>query len=190
MRLYIETNFIIGAAKRQDHRAHDLLQVPTHALAIALPDVCVMEAWSTFEREQKEQQGFERDLRQQIIQLRRDLSLPARHLSNALAQAQVDYTKRLNEAETHFAQTLQDVVNRVEIMALTPAALNASLTTQIMEKSKDNLILTMILAHALGHPNAEAALLTGDTEFKTHAEKAGLKYFSKTEAFLGWFSHR
>lgn len=190
MRLYIETNFIIGAAQRQDHRADDLLQVPTYALAIALPDICIMEAWSTFEREQKEQQGFERDLRQQIIQLRRDLSLPARHLSSALAQAQVDYTKRLNEAETDFAQTLQNVGNRVEMMALTPTVLNASLTARILEKPRDNLILAMILSHARVHAAPEAALLTGDTEFKIHAEKAGLKYFSKTEAFLGWFSHR
>lgn len=190
MLLYIETNFIMGAAKRQDHKADDLLKVPANALTIVLPDVCVMEAWATFEREQKAQQSFARDLEQQVIQLSRDLSVSVRNLSNALAQSQVDYVNRLNEAEAHFQATLQTVSNRVEMVALTPAALQRSLVTQSMEKPRDNLILAMIVHHARTHPSPEAALLTGDTEFKSHAEQAGLNYFSRTEAFLGWFSHR
>lgn len=44
--LYIETNFVVGAARGQDPDADALLGVPSKALRILLPSVCVMETLS------------------------------------------------------------------------------------------------------------------------------------------------
>ena len=52
MILYLETNFIMGAAMGRDASADFLLRHTSAELRIALPAVCLMEAWSSFEDEQ------------------------------------------------------------------------------------------------------------------------------------------
>ena len=91
MILYLETNFIVGAALGRDKTSDALLQASSTDLQIALPSVCVMEAGSVFEDERKRRNAFRQTLDQQISQLRRDETSPhAKALFQYLQQASTE----------------------------------------------------------------------------------------------------
>ena len=52
--LYVETNFPIGIAKGQDPEAAEFLESDSLDVQIAIPGVCVMEAFSVWEFEEKQ----------------------------------------------------------------------------------------------------------------------------------------
>ncbi len=91
MIVYIETNFLMGAAMGRDANAYELLEVPADELRIVLPSVCIMEAWSTFEQIKKARNQFKQTLDDQISQLRRDItSSHASSLLSHLERAAID----------------------------------------------------------------------------------------------------
>jgi hypothetical protein len=65
---------------------------------------------------------------------------------------------------------------------------------EIMDDPTDDIILATIIDHAQRHPAEEQVVLTGNSKhFDTAEVRAALRnvgidhYFSRTEAFLGWF---
>ncbi|MDQ3814448.1 MAG: hypothetical protein M3347_10915 [Armatimonadota bacterium] len=191
MILYIETNFIIGRTRGQDAKADEILKISRKKLNIALPDICIMEAWSAFENMQGRRRQLADELSRQAHELKRDLISPYSKLQVvSLEQASLDIANGLNDSELHFRDTLAKVAYRAELITLTPAALKQSLAVQTMSLPRDNLVLTTIINHARKHRGEEHILLTGDREFEMPARNAGMKYFARTEAFLGWFKSK
>jgi len=86
--LYIETNFIVGAARSQDPDADALLGVPSALLRIALPSVCVMETLSREERLAGTHARFEAQAKSYINDLRGDVASPsAKAMTSALERS-------------------------------------------------------------------------------------------------------
>ena len=201
MILYLETNFIIGAALGRNQSTDALLQVSGVDLQICLPSLCVMEAWSVFEDEQKRRNFFRQTLNQQISQLRRDETSPhAKALLQHLQQAYTENDDLLNDVENRLRDILsklsglQSGFSAATLLPLTQEAFRNSLPAGPTKDPTDNLILAMILAHANEHPIDEKIFLSGNTkDFQTPEVNALLStagitgYFSRTEAFLGWF---
>jgi hypothetical protein len=199
--LYLETNFIIGTALGRDKSSDVLLQASSANLQIALPSVCVMEAWSVFEDEQKRRNHFRQTLDQQISQLRRDeTSLHAKALLRLLQQAYTENADLLNDVESR----LRDVLSKISglhpdilaatLLPLTQTVFQSSLPAGPTKDHTDNLILAIILAHASEHPEDEKVFLSGNIkdfqtpEIEALLSTAGItRYFSRTEDFLGWF---
>jgi hypothetical protein len=96
--LYIETNFVVGAARGQDPHADALLALPATTLRIALPSVCVMETWSRYERLAGAHTRFEEHAKGYISELRGDVgSASARAMTSALEQSISARERLVNE---------------------------------------------------------------------------------------------
>ena len=199
--MYLETNFIIGAALGRDKHADALLQVSGAGLQICLPSVCIMEAWSVFEDEQKRRNAFRQTLDQQISQLRRDETSPhAKALFKHLQQAYTENDDLLNDVENRLRDILSKLsglhsgFSAANLLPLTQIIFQSSLPAGPTKDPTDNLILTMILAHANEHPEDNKVFLSGNIkdfqtpEIEALLSAAGItRYFSRTEAVLGWF---
>lgn len=204
MILYLETNFIMGAAMERDVSADLLLRLASAELRIALPAVCLMEAWSSFEDEQKRRNFFRQTLDTQIGQLVRDVtSAHARALVQHLQQARTENFDLLNDIRNRLRDVQEKLVglqagfSAAEILPLTLSALAADLAAGPTKDPTENLILAVIQEHALQNPDEEKAFLSGNTrDFDTPEIRALLAsvgiadYFARTDAFLGWFGSR
>jgi len=200
--LYLETNFIVGAAFGQDEKADILLQIPTAELQITLPSVCIMEVWAVFEAEKKQRNTLKETLNDQIAKLSRYPNSPyAQALIKHLQLALTENAALLNDVEVR----LRDVLNKIsglqagssafELLPLTQTAFQESLAAGPTKDDTDNLILAVILAHAQEHPSVNKVLLSNNTKDFRRPEvnallvAAGIdQLFSRTEDFLGWFS--
>jgi hypothetical protein len=203
MILYIETNFIMGVAKGQDNRHDELFAIPAQDLRIAIPSICIMEAWSAFEAEHKRRKRFVDDLISPINETSRDVtSSHAKSLLANLENARVDSIKLLNDVEIRLRRTLGILTgergrSRVELIPLSHSVLKQSLRHTYMKEPTDNLILTAIVHHAKRHRGVPKALLTANTnDFDTVAIRTLLtglgvnQFMARTEHFLGWYSAR
>ena len=202
--LYLETNFIVGAAFGQDEKADILLQIPTAELQIALPSVCIMEVWAVFEAEKKQRNTLKETLNDQIAKLSRyPNSLHAQALIKHLQLALTENADLLNDVEVRLRDVLSKISglqagsSAVELLPLTQAAFQGSLPAGPTKDHTDNLILAVILAHAQEHPADEKVFLSENfNDFRTPEidalfSAAGIvKYFAHTEDFLGWFHAR
>ena len=201
MILYIETNFIMATATGRDANADALLHLASSDLRIAVPAICLMEAWSSFEDERKRRNFFRQTLDMQISQLLRDVtSTHAKALVQHLQQARTENFDLLNDIRDRLGDVqrklagLQAGYFAAEILPLTLATLAADLAAGPTKDPTDNLILTVIQEHALQNPDEEKAFLSGNTrDFDTPEIRALLAsadiadYFARTDAFLGWF---
>lgn len=199
--LYLETNFIVGAAFGQDEKANILLQIPPAELQIALPSVCIMEVWAVFEAEKKQRNTLKETLNDQIGKLRRYPNSPhAQALIKHLLLALTENADLLNDVEVRLRDFLSKVFGlqagffAVELLPLTQAAFQGSLSAGLTKDHTDNLILAVILAHASEHPPDEKVFLSGNIrdfqtpEIEALLSAAGItRYFARTDDFLGWF---
>lgn len=200
MILYLETNFLIGAASGQDASAKELLQTSAESLRLVLPDICVMEAFSVLENQRALSNSFAVTLDSRIVQLGRDTnSVHARSMRAHLEQARIDNDNVFNDLQRRLSETLQKLTGGVagyhpaELLSLPPAVVVESLATSRIAEPTDNLILAVIQNHAQQNASEEKALLSGNTkDFDSNPVRSLLSslhihYFSKTENFLGWF---
>lgn len=199
--LYLETNFIVGAAFGQDERADILLRIPTAELQIALPSVCIMEVWAVFEAEKKQRNTLKDTLNDQIAKLSRYPNSPhALALIKHLQLALTENADLLNDVEVRLRDVLSKISGlqagspAVELLPLTQTAFQGSLPAGPTKDHTDNLILAVILAHAQEHPSLNKVLLSNNSkDFQTPEVKALLLAagvtltFAHTKAFLDWF---
>jgi len=199
--LYLETNFVIGAALGRDKKAEALLQLSSADLQITLPSVSVMEAWSVFEDERKRRNVFRQTLDQQVSQLRRDETSPhAKALLQYLQLAYTENTDLLNDIENRLRDILsklsglQPGFSAANLLPLTQKTFQNSLPAGPTKDPTDNLILAIILAHASEYPADEKVFLSGNIrdfqtpEIEALLSAAGItRYFARTDDFLGWF---
>ncbi len=188
----------------RDASADALLRRASAELRIALPTVCLMETWSSFEDEQKRRNFFRQTLDTQISQLLRDVtSAHAKALVQHLQQARTENFDLLNDIRDRLRDVqeklagLQEGFPAAELLPLTPAVLAADLAAGPTKDPTDNLILAVIREHALQHPDEDKAFLSGNTrdfdtpEIRALLAGAGITdYFARTDAFLGWFASR
>jgi hypothetical protein len=201
MILYVETSFIVGAAFGREEFVDELLQIPAQVVRIALPEICIMEAWSAFEDERRRRNRFTDELRLQAGQMRRDrTSVHAAALLGHLERAIDENDELLPDITQRLRETLEKLgglragYSGVELVRLTKTALTGSLTRQVMAEPTDGLILAVIADHARRHKIQRKAFLSansrdfGAAEVRAVLASAGIDhYFANTEAFLGWF---
>ena len=189
MILYLETNFVMSLARGQELRASEVLALPEGLLRIAMPDVCLMEAWIVFERTREAERAFIRELDSRILQAGRDLvSSQSQVLADALQQAIDEQGTASSDAEQRFHSALRAITQRCELITPTAAAVERSLISRNLPFERDSLIFATIQEHAQANATEERILLTDDRDYKTPAEDMGLKFFARGEAFLGWFN--
>ena len=191
----------MGVAKGQDSRAGEIFSLASEQLRIVMPSICVMEAWSAFEAERRRRMKFVDDLRSPINESSRDLTSDhAKSLNYHLQNASLDSIKLLKDVEIRLRDILRRLageqrLGRVELIPLTHFVLNQSLLHAHIEEPTDNLILTTILHHAKRNRNVPKILLTSNSnDFDTPDirellnEVGFVKYLTRSEHFLGWFS--
>lgn len=207
MILYVETNFLMAVASGREVNADVLFAIPSETLHIALPEVCIMEAFSAFEDELKRRNRFGQELDTQKSNISRDSSSKsAKSLLRLLELARIDNDELLNDIRAR----LQIIVERLttqtpefrgaELLALsdlTPFSTEAIIgkgSSFIPDQPTDSLILTIILNHARNHPDETKILLTENKKDFESAlvsetlQDAGIRYFSQSGSFLGWFN--
>jgi len=194
--LYVETNFLIGIAKGQSPAAQALLASCPAQLRLAIPGVCFMEAYSVWKQESKQRRDFLGKLQQPIREASRDVTSPsAKSLSFHLQQAEVDGQALLNDIGSRLDFALDQTSKVAEVIDLTTSIVQEALKRALIDDDPtDNLILECILSHARSRPSELKAFLSGnhnDFEKSVAANDAldalNMRYFSRTEAALGWF---
>lgn len=187
----------MGVATGRDSLLDDLLAIPPDKLRIILPTVCVMEALSAFEDEEKRRNRFTQQLDYQISQLRRDItSANASSLLANLESARIKNGDLLDDVEFRLNAAMQKICSgRVELLPLMTEAIRGSMASQDIDEPTDNLILAIIKNHAHSISPGKKVLLTGNTkdfhvpEIKQSLESEGfVKLFSDTRNFIGWFN--
>ena len=194
--LYIETNFLMSIATGRDPQASTLLMQTPASVQLTIPSICYMESFSALEDEVKRHNYFKQQLDNQISEANRDLtSQHARSLFLNLDRARTDYERRLDDIDLRLRESINQLSQKAEMIALTANLIQESLNaTIIVQDPTDNLILHCILSHARLHPTETKAFLSGNIkefrqipEVQDALQQAGVeKYFSRTEDFLGW----
>ncbi|HLP88239.1 MAG TPA: PIN domain-containing protein [Nostocaceae cyanobacterium] len=203
--LYIETNFLIAIAKGQDAQADILISQPPPSVRIFIPNICYIEAISVFKIEKQARKSFEDEMRKNIKEARRDLSSNhALSLCRSLEQAIIDNQSLLNDIENRLSRAIDRRTTNIKCIDLDNGILQdtcQSMLTQpetllIRNDIMDNLILQCILAHANSHIQEKKAFISGNSkdfdqpEIKEALQNAGIRYFTNTQHFLGWFNSR
>lgn len=175
MLLYLETNFLVGTAMGHESDAEKLLGLPRPPLRIALPDVCLMEAYSVLEDKKRDRNDFQAQIDRQITQLQRDSSSPhARSLLGTLQQARTDSNELYNDIEIRLHDILANIsgfvfgFQPIEVLPVTPAALARNLNQSDLDEPTDNLILSIFLEHARSDPEPQKF---GNNILDAHAVK-------------------
>jgi hypothetical protein len=195
--LYIETNFFIDFAKKQDQETENLVnsQYPevTTKIKIVTPAICCMESLSVLESERNRSNRFKKNLDDEVSKLKGDRnSTYSGDIKLYLRQAIIKNNERINEINTRLFDVLEWATNNVELTQLKPDILNTSLENEFIADPTDNLILHCILDHAKTSANEQKVFLSGNhtdfgtPEIKQILREAGIRYFIKTGDFLGW----
>lgn len=195
MILYLETNFLMSITTGREPQANSLLQNTPSSVKLVMPSICLMEALSALESEQKYRRRFENELNLQIGQLRRDLlSSHARSLLALLTESKTENDELLKDIELRLFQALNQISLKAEMIELTADMVKESLNVPFFRTDHtDNLILYCILHHARLHPSETKAFLSsnsrefGQAEVQEALTNAGVvNYFSSTQNFILW----
>lgn len=183
----------------RDPQANTLLQSTPSSVHLAMPSICLMEALSALEQEQKYRRRFGNELDLQIGQLQRDVtSSHAQSLLSSLVQSRQENRALIADVEARLFQALDQISSKAEMIALTADTLRESLNAPFFDKDHtDNLIVYCILYHARLHPNEVKVFLSsnnrdfGNSEVQAALRNAGVSsYFARTQDFLGWLQSR
>jgi hypothetical protein len=193
--LYIETNFIISLAKGQDVEAEDLLFNTPASISIVIPSICFLEAYTTWQNGQKNNEDFLRKIDVQINESLQDkTSRNSLFLASRLEQSKSSLEARVRDIKTRFDSASDELSSKAEEIPLEFAIIQKGLERKILEDKHfiDKIILECIIRHARLHPDVKKAFLSfnykefGKREVVELLQDAGVKYFSKTTNFLGW----
>ena len=143
----------------------------------------------------KRHNSFKQQLENQISEAKRDLtSQHAPSLFLKLGQSKIDDERRLNDIDLRLRESIEQLSQNAEMIDLTANIIQESLNATIIGKDPtDNLILHCILSHARLRPTETKVFLSGNVkefgnlpEVQYALREVGIKYFSRTEDFLGW----
>jgi hypothetical protein len=195
--LYVETNFLMAVATGRESGVQDLLQtVPP--LVLALPTISIMEAFSALEADSKGRKEFDRQLEQQIGQLRRDnTSRNASAMLTSLEQAKIQHAGLVNDVQGRMFELLRELSSKATWLDTGPRTLLEAVDTELIEgEPTDNLILHTILHHSQQYAPGPRAFLSENTksfeqpDVKSALVAKGIKFFSRSRSFLEWSSRQ
>lgn len=215
--LYVETNLLIAVATGRAPLAHILLDMDARPVRIAIPGICFFEALQWMEGETKRRAELKRKFKEQIQEVKRDVS-GTPELDSKLAE-QIRVVERdalgvadelifhLKKAAIHndsFLQLINDrlfwaiekLSARAEILAVTPADLEASRNENLIPDLTDNLILHSVLAHARSSPEVDKAIFTENKsdfrrpEARKAMDAANLTYIATPKDMMRWVDSR
>jgi hypothetical protein len=190
--LYVETNFLAASATGRDTLTTILLHSGIPGLDLVVPGICFQEALRWIGDERKRRESFGRSLKDQVTQLKRDISGATHSLVSLLEQAVVENDEHMSFTSDRLFWAVEKLSNRAEILPVTAALLETSRDQVLIDGLTDNLIAHTILAHARSSPVTDKALLTENSKDFSRPEvrdalfAAGVKYFSKTEPATEW----
>lgn len=163
------------------------------------------EAFSAFEDEQKRRNRFTNELQQQIADISRRTQLTnAAPLLSILRPALVSNEYFLRDIKARMDELIAQLLglrpplSGAELLSLQSAyapdafAAVGGPPPQILNQPTDTLILRVVCADALLYPGETKAFLSGNTrdfggdEVRGYLAACGLRYFSTTDALLGW----
>ena len=193
--LYVETNYPVGFVKGQDPASDSLASPNPRAFRLALPSICFMEALTVLNVETKSRNKFLEELSSQFREAGRDGTSPgATSLVVHLERARDDPEDWLGEFRERQIQCLTLLALHPELIPLDAAAVLACLPDTTISEPTDRLILHAILAHACASdPGPKAFLSANKNDFGQPAsiqalEAAGVRYFSSSQAAIGWLT--
>ncbi len=192
--LYVETNYLWAIATGRDPDAVGLLKSPPAGLCLAIPQVCIMEAFSVLNATRRKRNQFRNTLDQQISEMSRDTTSPhARKLLALLEQARIANDDLMEEINSRLSESMHLVAQQARLIGLDGNMLTESRQSILITDPTDNLILHCILAHARSNSFTSKILLTENRKdfdgesARIESAKVGLvSFFSKTEHFLNW----
>ena len=188
-------------AKGQDPQADRLLQDIPSSVRLVIPSICYLEALSLWEEKKKYSKQFQEQLNNQINDSARDNTSPhAKSLLFYLEQSNLANKRRLNDIQNRLSQAIDQLLIKAEMITLTAEILREISETTLIKPETflikndlmDNLILHCVIGHARLHPIENKVFLSGNNndfgkqEVQVALRDAGVKYFTRTEAFLGW----
>ncbi|MDB5349240.1 MAG: hypothetical protein JWN86_487 [Planctomycetota bacterium] len=193
--VYVETNLLMSFATGRDLATNRLvLDRPPHA-EFAIPSVCYMEAFSTFETLKKRRDRFSSELQNKINDCDRGIVWADKDLRLKILHRSL---LGIEETFERFRGRLRLGIQTVGAFAIpienSASILKASIARSLIRDTTDNLILATILDHARTQPEREfRALLTENhTDFHDNLEarraldEAGIKYFRQTQPCRDW----
>jgi hypothetical protein len=192
--LYIETNYLWAIATGRDPDAIGLLKRLPAGLWMALPQICVMEAFSVLNATHRQRNQFRNSLDQQISQMRRDSTSPhARDLFSHLEQARIANDNLLEDINSRLFESMDLLAHQAHLIGLDASTLNESLGTILIEDPTDNLILHTILEDTKARLSDRKAFLSGNSKdfgaesVQNALRAADVKYFAEARKFLEWY---
>lgn len=201
--LYLETNFLMSLALNQDPDASALLEkaAQDRLLRLAIPQVCIMEAFATIKKRVEERATFQRCIKTEINQLKRSKTSPvARQLLDELNQSLITNDEYINRILDDFQQATDRLASLGEMFPVGRDSLMKSFAEPLIKGKRerlvlpDNCIICNILENASVYPSEVKALLSGNhKDFGTQVVQRALraagieKYFTEAKNFLGWY---
>jgi hypothetical protein len=191
--VYLETNFIVGAAKGQDLHV-DALFKTGKPIAFKLPAICCMEALSTLEHLRKQTARTMDTLKELSRDAKKDQSstIAARWVGH-IEKSRIDANSYQNQVQQRMLHLLGDLAGRVELIPLDTRMLLEHLYDPVVPDPTDNLILTCIEFDAgRADPAPYRALLSGDrkafesSDARRLLDRFAIRHFSSTESIVSW----
>lgn len=194
VRIYIETNFLIGFARGQDPEAAALLDLCRTRARLVIPSVCFMETFSVIEGEQRRVDRLARDLRVEIQAARRDRVWESTRVRvESLERAEQQTLAGHDEFEERVVDAMGTVSRIAEMIPLDPEIVGSACQSSLTPDPADNLILHSILAHAREFPDQASSFLSGNTKHFARnpfasepIRAANLKFFDRSSELLRW----
>jgi hypothetical protein len=209
--LYVETNFLVGAALGRESDAAGLFAISPSELSIFLPEVCIMEALSVLAGERKRRNTFGATLAQQRGELARfQNSASALALAGHLERAIAENTEVMSGVEDRLRWVLGHIpgvdtmvdsisVNRLTLLRAESSSLWSALHVPLIADAADSLIYYIILNYATSlrresiQEMTQVLLTSNIRDFGAYPARAVLEdagvsqIFSTVRDFLGWF---
>ena len=142
--LYLETNFLMSLALNQDPDASALLEkaAQDRSLRLAIPQVCIMEAFATIRKRVEERATFQRRIETEINQLERSKTSPvARQLLDELNQSLITNDEYTNRILDDFQQATDRLASLGEMFPVGRDSLMKSFADPLIKSKRERLVL-------------------------------------------------
>jgi len=196
--LYLETNFLVGAATAR-FDPQPLLAAAIGVVQLVIPRACFTEAVTTMERLTARRRQLSNLLDRRMRKLRTELFVPA--AAPVIAHLDAAFQAN-NDIALEVRQRLVSVVRAVGTAAVAldepPELVADVLADFVVEQPTDNLILHTIVRHAAEHPDLPKAFFTqdknrkgfGTDEARAALRAAGVAVHARFDSVVQWLRHQ
>jgi hypothetical protein len=176
----------------QDRLADAVLELPSN-VALAVPDVCLMEAVSAFDWKRIDRNRLSSELDFQLKQLRRSSEVEsAVQLVAELTVAELTNDQLLDELFSRFDSYVTRLANRAVLIPLSSEIVDIQSDLRSDLDRDDAMILASILDHARKDESIHKAFITSNVKdfaaktVRLALNEVGVTYFSSSERAVQW----